>query len=75
MADTDASLNQTGKPAGYTFPNGVVTYVVAGLMPGGTANVVITYPSAIPATPGSSRWTPPGTTSSPVPSSTGTPSP
>ncbi len=49
MADTDASLNQTGKPAGYTFPNGVVTYVVAGLMPGGTANVVITYPSAIPA--------------------------
>jgi hypothetical protein len=49
MADTDASLNQTGKPAGYTFPNGVVTYVVAGLVPGGTANVVITYPSAIPA--------------------------
>jgi hypothetical protein len=49
MADTDGSLNQTGKPSGYTFPNGVVSYVVAGVAPGGTANVVISYPAAIPA--------------------------
>jgi hypothetical protein len=49
MADTDGSLNQTGKPAGYAFPNGVVSYVVAGVAPGGTANVVISYPEPIPA--------------------------
>jgi hypothetical protein len=49
IADSDGSLNQNGKPAGYAFPHGVVSYVVAGVAPGGTANVVITYPAAIPA--------------------------
>jgi len=49
MADTDGSLNQAGKPAGYAFPNGMVSYVVAGVTPGGTATVVISYPEAIPA--------------------------
>jgi hypothetical protein len=47
-ADTDGSLNQAGKPAGYAFPNGVVSYVVAGISPGGTATVEISYPAPIP---------------------------
>ena len=49
MADTDASLNQTGKPAGFVFGNGVIAFQVAGLAPGGTANVVLTFPASIPA--------------------------
>jgi len=49
MADTDASLNQTGKPAGFAFGNGVIAFRVAGLAPGGTANVVLTFPESLPA--------------------------
>jgi hypothetical protein len=49
MADTDASLNQTGKPAGFEFANGVIAFRVAGLAPGGTASVVLTFPASIPA--------------------------
>jgi hypothetical protein len=49
MADTDASLNQTGKPAGFGFGNGVISFNVAGLAPGGTASVVLTFPASIPA--------------------------
>ena len=49
MADTDASLNQTGKPAGFAFGNGVIAFNVAGLAPGGTASVVLTVPAPIPA--------------------------
>ncbi len=49
MADTDASLNQTGKPAGFAFGNGVIAFKVAGLAPGGTASVVLTFPASIPA--------------------------
>ncbi|MBI5904750.1 MAG: Ig-like domain-containing protein [Deltaproteobacteria bacterium] len=49
MADTDPMLNQAGKPAGFGFPNGVVAFNVAGLAPGGTARVAITFPSPIPA--------------------------
>ncbi len=49
MADTDPLLNQAGKPAGYEFRHGVVAFVLAGVTPGGTANVVISFPSAIPA--------------------------
>ena len=49
MADTDASLNQTGKPAGFAFGNGVIAFNVAGLAPGGTASVVLTFPAPIPA--------------------------
>jgi len=49
MADTDASLNQTGKPAGFVFGNGVIAFNVAGLAPGGTANVMLTFPASIPA--------------------------
>jgi hypothetical protein len=49
MADTDASLNQTGKPAGFEFGNGVIAFNVAGLAPGGTASVVLTFPAPIPS--------------------------
>jgi hypothetical protein len=49
MADTDASLNQTGKPAGFAFGNGVLAFKVAGLAPGGTASVVLTFPASVPA--------------------------
>ena len=49
MADTDASLNQTGKPAGFGFGGGVIAFKVAGLAPGGTASVVLTFPASIPA--------------------------
>jgi hypothetical protein len=49
MADTDASFNQTGKPAGFGFSNGVIAFKVAGLAPGGSASVVLTFPTSIPA--------------------------
>jgi hypothetical protein len=49
FADTDASLNQTGKPAGFVFGHGVIAFNVAGLAPGGNASVVITFPDPIPA--------------------------
>jgi hypothetical protein len=49
MADTDASLNQAGKPAGYEFRHGVVAFQVAGMAPGGTASVVLTFAEPIPA--------------------------
>ena len=49
MADADASLNQTGKPAGFGFGNGVVSFKIAGLAPGGSASVVLTFPASIPA--------------------------
>ncbi|MBE0605557.1 MAG: Ig-like domain-containing protein, partial [Deltaproteobacteria bacterium] len=49
MADTDASLNQTGKPAGFGFGNGVIAFKIAGLAPGGSASVVLTFPASPPA--------------------------
>ena len=49
MAETDASLNQAGLPAGYEFPDGLVNYQVIGVAPGGTATVKVTFPSGIPA--------------------------
>jgi len=49
MADTDASLSQAGFPSGYDFPDGLVSYHVIGVAPGGTATVKVTFPSGIPA--------------------------
>jgi VCBS repeat-containing protein len=49
MAETNASLNPAGMPAGYEFPDGLVSYQVIGVAPGGTATVKITFPSGIPA--------------------------
>ena len=49
IAETDASLNQTGIPSEYEFPDGLVSYQVIGVVPGGTATVKVTFPSGIPA--------------------------
>jgi hypothetical protein len=49
MADTDASLNQAGKPSGYEFTDGLVSYQVIGVVPGSTITVQVTFPSGIPA--------------------------
>jgi hypothetical protein len=48
LSDTDPSLNQTNKPAGYHFKDGIVSYNITGIPVGGTINVVITFPSGIP---------------------------
>lgn len=48
MPDTSPMLNQSGKPAGYEFRNGVQTYRVEGVPVGGTVQVAITLPQAIP---------------------------
>jgi hypothetical protein len=47
LSDSASGVNQTGKPSGYTFPYGLVTYTVKGISVGGTAVVTITYPSAL----------------------------
>jgi hypothetical protein len=49
MAETNASLNQAGFPTGYDFPDGLVSYQIIGVAPGGTATVKVTFPSGIPA--------------------------
>ena len=49
MAETDASLNQAGMPSVYEFPDGLVSYQVIGVAPGGTATVKVSFPSGIPA--------------------------
>jgi hypothetical protein len=49
IAETSASLNQAGKPSGYEFPDGLVSYQVIGVVPGSTVTVKVTVPSGIPA--------------------------
>jgi hypothetical protein len=49
LLDTDPSLDQTGKPAGVTFPYGLVSFTVDNVAVGGTITVDITFPDAIPA--------------------------
>ncbi|MGB7970518.1 MAG: choice-of-anchor U domain-containing protein [Candidatus Deferrimicrobiaceae bacterium] len=49
LQDTDASLNQTGKPAGVAFPYGLVSFTVDNVAVGGTITVDVTFPAAIPA--------------------------
>jgi hypothetical protein len=48
LSDTDPSLNQTNKPAGYHFKDGIVSYNITGIPVGGTIYVAITFPSGIP---------------------------
>jgi hypothetical protein len=48
LSDTDSSLNQANKPAGYRFKDGVVSYNVTDVSPGATINVSLTFPSGIP---------------------------
>jgi hypothetical protein len=49
IAETSASLNQAGRPSGYDFPDGLVSYQVIDVVPGSTVTVKVTFPSGIPA--------------------------
>jgi hypothetical protein len=49
ISDTNSRLATSGKPEGYEFRDGLSSFEVAGLIPGGTVTVVVTFPSAIPA--------------------------
>ncbi|MCX5814895.1 MAG: metallophosphoesterase [Proteobacteria bacterium] len=49
LLDTDPSLNQTNKPTGYIFKDGVVSYNLTGVPVGGTVQVSLAFPSGIPA--------------------------
>jgi hypothetical protein len=49
IADTDPSLNNTGKPSGFVFPDGMVSYEVQGVAQGTTVTVRITFPTSPPA--------------------------
>ncbi len=45
----DTVVNQAGRPVGFTFPDGLVTFQVEVPNPGDNAVVVITFPSTIPS--------------------------
>lgn len=49
LRDDDRTINQSGRPSGFSFPNGIVSYTVKGIPVGGTAVVRIAYPLALPA--------------------------
>ena len=48
VSDSDPSLNQTGKPSGYEFPDGLVSFQVTGVPAGETITVTLTFPTAFP---------------------------
>lgn len=52
LADTDDSLNQEGKPEGYNFPYGLVSFNVTGLTPGANIQVWLTFPDDLPTSAG-----------------------
>jgi hypothetical protein len=47
--DSDPSISQNGKPAGYEFRWGLVEYNVEGIASGSTIRVKLTYPEDLPA--------------------------
>jgi len=49
ISDTSSRLNQAGKPAGYEFPDGLVSFQAEGVTPGTSATFKVTFPSPIPA--------------------------
>jgi hypothetical protein len=49
VAISEDDLPVLGKPLGMTFDYGLFSYDVSGIIPGSTAVITITYPSAIPA--------------------------
>jgi len=49
MSDLDPRLNNTNKPSNIEFPDGIVSFKVTGLTPGGLAFVTITFPTTFPA--------------------------
>jgi hypothetical protein len=48
VSDTDSFLNQAGKPADYSFPDGLVSFVLDVASPGAEVKVKITFPSLDP---------------------------
>jgi VCBS repeat-containing protein len=48
-SETVPSVNGTGMPSGYEFPDGIVTYEIVGISAGETDTVTLTYPEAFPA--------------------------
>jgi hypothetical protein len=49
-----ATVNQTGYPAGYVFPDGLVSFVIKGLTAGQTIKVKVAFPT--PFAPGTSFY-------------------
>ena len=49
VSATDPSINPNGKPSDLAFTDGLVHYKVTGVATGGTVQVQITFPTAIPA--------------------------
>ncbi len=49
LSDTDGSLNQTGKPSGLVFSQGLVSYSLSVPTAGQTAAVSLTFPNALAA--------------------------
>ncbi len=49
VSSSAGSINQSGKPTGFTFNNGLVTFKLNGVATGGTAQVRITFPADLPA--------------------------
>jgi hypothetical protein len=49
ISSSAGSINQGGRPAGFTFNNGLVSFKLNGVATGGQAQVKITLPAAIPA--------------------------
>jgi len=48
ISDSSSSLNQSGKPDGYAFQDGMVAFQEVGVAPGSSAEVTVTFPSHIP---------------------------
>jgi hypothetical protein len=49
ISSSAGSVNQGGRPSGFTFNNGLVSFKLNAVATGGTAQVKITLPAAIPA--------------------------
>ncbi|MDF1553877.1 MAG: Ig-like domain-containing protein [Deferrisomatales bacterium] len=49
LAADDLSVPQAGRPAGLTFPDGLVSFQLNGVTPGGTASVTLIFPTAVPS--------------------------
>ncbi|MFH1625070.1 MAG: Ig-like domain-containing protein, partial [Pseudomonadota bacterium] len=45
ISDSDPSINQTGKPSGFEFKDGLVQFTVNNVTPGASVNMKLTFPS------------------------------
>jgi len=48
LSDMSLALNQSGRPSGFDFVDGMVMYTVEGVAPGSTITVKVNFPSGIP---------------------------